>query len=264
MLNKVRDLRTAKGLSQRALAELALTSQQQIQRIESGQSAPRLELAMRIAAALGQGIGTVFPGISLVRRVSASDRARVPTGLRNEFARASGIEIDNSVWTLKILLKGHRAPISLQMEPAAARSLQGDLEAWEDGQGGDEDRAWVFGRSFTEVFAIRVDQVQYWHLRFDPLNEFVYPPPSESAPKVSVYFSGAGERYEFEVDYEYSEDEPGQIASLWADLGTQKLDDADLLTFVDVDGEKVYLRAGGLAVVLVEHEATEFDPSEEA
>ena len=264
MPNNVRDLRNAKGLSQKALAELALTSQQQIQRIESGQSAPKLELAMRIAAALGQSIGAVFPGISLVRRVSDPDRARVPVGLRNELSRASGIEIDNSVWTLKVLLKGHRKPLRLQMEPAEARKLQGELEAWENGWGGDEERMWVFGRSFTERFAIRVDQVQFWHLLFDPLTEFVYPPPSEDAPKVSVYFSGAAERYEFQVDYEHSDNESGQISSLWQELAAQEADEAELLTFVDVDGEKVYLRVGGLAAVLVEHEALDFDPSEEA
>ena len=46
--NQVQALRRSVGLSQRDLALRARTSQQQVQRIESGVQAPRIGLALRL------------------------------------------------------------------------------------------------------------------------------------------------------------------------------------------------------------------------
>jgi transcriptional regulator with XRE-family HTH domain len=59
--NQVQALRRSIGLSQRDLASRARTSQQQVQRIESGVQAPRIGLALRLAQALGQPLEQVFP-----------------------------------------------------------------------------------------------------------------------------------------------------------------------------------------------------------
>jgi transcriptional regulator with XRE-family HTH domain len=59
-MNNVRTIREAKGLTQRELAKLAGTSQQQIDRLEKGQS-PFLELAWKVALALESGLEELFP-----------------------------------------------------------------------------------------------------------------------------------------------------------------------------------------------------------
>ena len=59
--NQVQTLRKRIGLSQRDLALRARTSQQQVQRIESGLQAPRIGLALRLAHALGHPLEQVFP-----------------------------------------------------------------------------------------------------------------------------------------------------------------------------------------------------------
>lgn len=68
-VNKVAQLRKKRRLSQAALAKAAGTSQQQIARIEAGQS-PQVELAGRIASVLGAYPEEVFA----LPRVAEHDR----------------------------------------------------------------------------------------------------------------------------------------------------------------------------------------------
>lgn len=59
--NNIRALRLKKGLTQRQLADLAGTSQQQVQRIESGFQAAKVDLARQLAHALQAPIRDLFP-----------------------------------------------------------------------------------------------------------------------------------------------------------------------------------------------------------
>lgn len=56
----IRALRTAAGITQQELADAALATRQTIIAIEAGKYAPSLELAFRIARALGAPFETVF------------------------------------------------------------------------------------------------------------------------------------------------------------------------------------------------------------
>jgi putative transcriptional regulator len=58
--NRIRDLRTAAGLTQQALAEAVGATRQTIIAVEAEKYAPSLELAFRIARALGQPFEAVF------------------------------------------------------------------------------------------------------------------------------------------------------------------------------------------------------------
>lgn len=60
MRNKVRELRTAHGMTQEDLAERVGTSRQTIISIESGRYNPSILLAYKLAAAFGQSIEAVF------------------------------------------------------------------------------------------------------------------------------------------------------------------------------------------------------------
>jgi transcriptional regulator with XRE-family HTH domain len=61
MQNNVRKLRKDKSWTQRQLAAAAGTSQQQIQRVEQSVSSVKIDLATKIARALGQPLKVVFP-----------------------------------------------------------------------------------------------------------------------------------------------------------------------------------------------------------
>jgi putative transcriptional regulator len=60
MLNDVRELRTAKGMSQQALGEALNVSRQTINAIEQGRYDPSLPLAIRLARYFGRGVEEVF------------------------------------------------------------------------------------------------------------------------------------------------------------------------------------------------------------
>lgn len=57
---RIRELRSAASITQQELADAALATRQTIIAIEAGKYAPSLELAFRIARALGQPFETVF------------------------------------------------------------------------------------------------------------------------------------------------------------------------------------------------------------
>ncbi len=60
VVNCIRALRTARGLTQQALADAAGATRQTIIAVEAGKYAPSLELAFRIARVLEAPFETVF------------------------------------------------------------------------------------------------------------------------------------------------------------------------------------------------------------
>jgi transcriptional regulator with XRE-family HTH domain len=102
----VRHLRTTRGLSQRQLAQAAGTSQQQIQRIETGHQSVRFDLATCIADALHASLTNVFPQVDLnldhtlfahflfepPNRTVAMDEGDPLTGVRIVFAGEGGFQ----------------------------------------------------------------------------------------------------------------------------------------------------------------------------
>lgn len=60
MRNSVRELRTAKGLSQQALGAALGVSRQTINAIEQGRYDPSLPLALRLARYFGKAVEEIF------------------------------------------------------------------------------------------------------------------------------------------------------------------------------------------------------------
>jgi transcriptional regulator with XRE-family HTH domain len=103
--NHLPELRKSLGLTQRALAELAGTSQQQVQRIEAGVQGVRLELAVKIAAVLDRELAEIFPSLGF-------DPKRGLAGSRyvNQRAKllAAGLDPDPNYWTVKFFANDGR------------------------------------------------------------------------------------------------------------------------------------------------------------
>lgn len=110
MRNAIRELRARKSLSQRRLAELVGTSQQQIQRIEAGRQAARFDLAARICTALEAPMEKVFP--ETAAPLTEATRKRNPEQswdwLVNEGQKAmeeGGVEVDPRYWYFHYTLR---------------------------------------------------------------------------------------------------------------------------------------------------------------
>src|SRR5436853_5348907 len=80
---RLRGIREARGLNQSQLSELARTGQAVIAHLEKGDRQPSLELAWRLACALGVTVGHLLPERSLTpegrKALAAFLRARPPT-----------------------------------------------------------------------------------------------------------------------------------------------------------------------------------------
>ncbi len=104
--NNIAKVRSELGLSQRALAELVGTSQQQIQRIESGVQTVRLDLAARIADAMKLSLPEIFPELPKKKPKSKRKEGRSEVGSDVEFVDQeylkAGIDTDPRHWTLRI------------------------------------------------------------------------------------------------------------------------------------------------------------------
>jgi transcriptional regulator with XRE-family HTH domain len=103
--NRIAQLRKSRGLTQRGLAELAGTSQQQVQRIEAGVHGIRLELATKIAAALGGELSEIFPSLGTVKRRGLAGSRYV-----NQRAKlaAVGLDPDPNHWTVRFFASDGR------------------------------------------------------------------------------------------------------------------------------------------------------------
>lgn len=64
MDNPLAQARMRKGLSQAQVAQLAGVSQAYVSHIELGRRTPRLPLALRLAAALGQTVESLWPDLA--------------------------------------------------------------------------------------------------------------------------------------------------------------------------------------------------------
>lgn len=110
MKNKIKVLREQKKLSQKRLAELIGTSQQQIQRIETGVHSVRFDLALSICDALETPLQTVFPEtrkvVSVARKTGRNlNHMWADRDLSRQMENA-GIGMDPHTWYFRYRLRG--------------------------------------------------------------------------------------------------------------------------------------------------------------
>lgn len=257
-MNRIKTYRTKLGLTQRQLADRAKTSQQQIQRIESGTIAARLDLAGRICRALEQPMDKVFPkSAQALAKFSAELTAQpgyFPASDAYDRAAETGVELDGAAWRLRVLVRGHRAPIDYIVEPSEQRRLFSAVQGESSVATGC---TFVVFDSSTHTVAIQLGQLVYCHFLFDSPDTVLVKREKKADHEtdgVRAYFSGNTEAFEFDVSPDAGDpddvDDWGDFKSI---LYTLELDPAasERLHFVDVDGEQVFLRAGDLALLEV-------------
>lgn len=123
--NKVKYFRARLKLSQRELASLAGTSQQQVQRIEAGTITTSLELANELCKALGQPLKSVFPLAARALADLSSSMTATRTTSDKDLSEVSqaGIEADPSSWFFVAQLRGHEESMVFPILPSEKRRL---------------------------------------------------------------------------------------------------------------------------------------------
>jgi transcriptional regulator with XRE-family HTH domain len=124
----IKQFRQEKKLSQRDLAKLTGTSQQQIQRLEAGISPIRLDLAVRISNALDLPMEKVFPALSPVLKKFPGRKLASEKAL--EELSGVGIEVEGVIWTAEFGLRNGVAK-QFTLPSAEKRRLEEFLRNWD-------------------------------------------------------------------------------------------------------------------------------------
>jgi DNA-binding XRE family transcriptional regulator len=254
MKNKIKALRVKNGISQRELAKRVGTSQQQIQRLETGRVAARLELATKLSQSLGVPLAVLFPASKKALGKFAKEIEEEPKYLPTDTAYAhleqSGIEADPRVWTILILLRGHQKAIKFEIEPAEKRRL---FQVIQDEQRAGDAMSFAVFDTQDERVAVNLRELMYCHFLFDaPGSSVVKRDAREN--RVLAYFSGNSSPVDFgvEPDSGSADDDEyeGSFRNIFFEMETY-VEEQDRFYFEDEDGEVVFLRAGDLALLRV-------------
>lgn len=234
--NRISELRKARGLTQRALAELAGTSQQQVQRIEASVQGVRLELATRIASALGSQLGNVFPFMENGRRVKGLASSKY--ALKREQFVEAGIDPDPVVWTVKLF--AHDGRVFLYQVASDEKARLQQLVSNGDGR-------FVVFTSETHRVALNLKKFVATQFLFDPpdVAEEINEKPEKL--ELSLHPIASKDPIAFGVDPDENsqeEDDEGSSSQLqglffYLELG---LEEDEVVSFDDIDGETVYIR----------------------
>ncbi|EJH7015971.1 helix-turn-helix transcriptional regulator [Salmonella enterica] len=255
--NNIKQLRTQLSITQRELAFMVGTSQQQIQRIETGKVAAKLSLAQAICNALDKPLNVVFPESD--RLINDFRKKRRKTDEDLEAIATSGIEMDSGLWTVKLWLQGYQDYLLLPISAADKRRF---YYYFQEKTAPNTERFFVFDSSEYR-YALNMREVVFHQFLSDGLRPIV---DEEDDACEDDYFNvhitlvnGGGEIplcVETDVPQNGEGDDIGQLNAFFETLdGEPETTDRYMLT--DEDGEDAFIRIGSIAMVRVALDALE-------
>lgn len=257
--NRIKQFRTALGLSQQDLAERVGTSQQQIQRIEAGRIAARLEIATKLCQALGKPLNAVFPGSArILEAIAKKEKASGFLPSDEEYSKLSkiGVEGDSADWSVNMLLRGHAEPMNFTVSPEDQRRLFRAVQSEEE-----HDHFVVFDTPTSRI-AVNLRELDFCHFLYDVGRS----EKDAEDLEVRVFFSGSTVPHAFEAEQDEGDpdsvDDQGQLRNIFFAFETS-VENNERLSFTDVDGERVFFRAGNISLFEVSLDLIDPAPLEE-
>ena len=265
MENQIKANRLAMGLTQKELAKMIGTSQQQIQRIESGSSSTRLDVAAKLSQVLRKPPEKLFPGAGKALEKMRLERQTSRYVELDSWSkvREAGIEPDLRVWTLKMGIRGYSEPFFFRnVSGLDKEQVFSGIQSEESSS--DERVNFVVFDSDSHRVAINLTELSYCHFLFDPVMENVLKlgdncdevtETDKSDYLARAYTVGGGPTLVLELDPdELSDDEVdedmSQCRGAFYDLATACVS-SQRIFLTDQDGEQIAIRAGNLAVFMV-------------
>lgn len=253
--NRIKALREKKGLSQKQLAALVGTSQQQIQRIETSKQSIRFDMALQVCKALEASMQTVFPQ---TKETLTQARRRGQTlsdmlhdrEFRDELEKV-GVDMELDLWFFKYRLRGGAEGIWPVSGPERRR-------LWRAVQRVDSEQFVVFDSEETKV-VLNLNHLTYSHFLFEPSDRGYLQKENKDGEvmregAVSVYMADSPEPLYFDVDPDWPPEDPaedeGQLRFLVVVADTIMEDDTnEVFYFMDGDGETAFFRAWDVAMI---------------
>lgn len=254
--NNIKQLRTQLSITQRELAYMVGTSQQQIQRIETGKVAAKLGLAQTICNALDKPLNIVFPESDQL--INDFHKKRRKTDEDLETIATSGIEMDSGLWTVKLWLQGQQDYLLLPISAADKRRF---YYYFQEKNAPNTERFFVLDSSEYR-YALNMREVVFHQF----LSDGFAPIMSEEDDYEDDYFNvhitlvngGPVIPLSVEPDAPQNEeaDDIGQLNAFFEKLDCEP-ETTDRYMLTDEDGEDAFIRIGSIAMVRVVLDALE-------
>jgi transcriptional regulator with XRE-family HTH domain len=235
-INLIRQRRRAARLTQRDLADRVGTSQQQIQRVESGVQAVRLDLAVAIAGALNAPLSEIFPNLAQSQtkgRKSRKDSKSNSEDAPKDFWEA-GIDPDPRFWTIKVGLRGGETilySVSSREKERVSRVVWGGRFGF------------VVFDSHHKRVAIRCEGINFCQFLFDA-SVTEDSEPEENLSLEAFFLDGKAMTFGIDPDTVRLEKDDGglgaQLQNIFFELDGDPGDDG-VIWFDDEDAERVLI-----------------------
>lgn len=255
--NNIKQLRTQLSITQRELAFMVGTSQQQIQRIETGKVAAKLGLAQSICNALDKPLSIVFPeSDQLINEFSRKQRK---TEQDFEAIATSGIEMDSGLWSVKLWLQGQQDYLLLPISAADKRRF---YYYFQERVAPNTECFFVFD-SAEHRYALNMREVVFHQFLFDGLPPIVDEEEDDYEDdcfNVHITLVNGGPVIPLSVEPDAPQNEEaddiGQLNAFFEMLDDQPETSARYM-LTDEDGEDAFIRIGSIAMVRVVLDALE-------
>ncbi|EMW1015361.1 helix-turn-helix domain-containing protein [Serratia marcescens] len=265
MQNKIKELRTQLSITQRELADMVGTSQQQIQRIETGNVAAKLGLAQAISAVLKKPLSAVFPDSDKLLKKLRNQGSRSDDELEN--IAANGIEMDGCIWTVKLWLQGQQDYLLLPISPADKRRFYSHFQ---ESVVPDREFFFVFD-SEQHRYALNAREVIFHQFLFDGFTAVPDDEDSDGSEgsygNVHITMVNGGPVIGLNCEPEVSEDDEiddiGQLNAFF-DMLESEPELTERYQLTDIDGEDAFIRIGSVAMVRIDLDALEYVEEDDA
>lgn len=255
--NNIKQLRTQLSITQRGLAYMVGTSQQQIQRIETGKVAAKLGIAQAICNALDKPLNVVFPESD--RLIDDFRKKRRKTDEDLEVIATSGIEMDSGLWTVKLWLQGLQDYLLLPISAADKRRF---YYYFQEKTSPNVERFFVFD-SDQYRYALNMREVVFHQFLSDDLLPIVAEEDDDCEDdyfNVHITLVNGGPVIPLSVEPDTPQNEEtddiGQLNAFFEMLDCEP-ETTERYMLTDEDGEDAFIRIGSIAMVRVVLDALE-------
>jgi DNA-binding XRE family transcriptional regulator len=225
---RIPSFRTTAGITQKQLADLVKTSEQQIHLIETGKQPVPFGLAVKICSALDEPMESVFPCI------------KKPAGKLR-----MAMDMDSSEWTFGYRLRGGSTG-TLPISGTEKDRLFEAVQRFEIGP-------FVVFDSEGSTIVLNINHLIFCH--------FLSNPPSRMHPKqahfrkVKVWTADSSEPFLFEVNAdEHDRDNLEELGQFEVLLFTAEHASGEanvMFYFKDIDGKEAFFRASEVAMIQI-------------